>query len=235
MGPSEPATITAEVVKAVQCCRHMHRPFGVRWWEERRWGCGGGGVNLVENRTRVMRVPLGDSPRPCGACMYWGCGGAGPPPPSAEHCFAQHRACIRQDKTAHLLCPACGLTLPQVLASWHAAMGALWRARNPGGNNGPNGFGFAPSDDGPDGNGNWNSEQLSRPRQRRKRRRRRLPSSGTGHCNSHSIAATPPKRVGVQHPQPNRWLLSEIPTPEWQDIVMDRAVWNKVLRSTYTN
>jgi hypothetical protein len=25
-------------------------------------------LNLVENRTRVMRVPLGDSPRPCGAC-----------------------------------------------------------------------------------------------------------------------------------------------------------------------
>jgi hypothetical protein len=31
-------------------------------------------------------------------------------------------------------------------------------------------------------------------------------------------------------------LLSEIPTPAWQDIVvMDRTAWNKVLRSTYTN
>jgi hypothetical protein len=30
-------------------------------------------------------------------------------------------------------------------------------------------------------------------------------------------------------------LLSEIPTPAWQDIVMDRAAWNKVLRNTYTN
>jgi hypothetical protein len=28
---------------------------------------------------------------------------------------------------------------------------------------------------------------------------------------------------------------SEIPTPAWQDIVMDRAAWNKMLRSTYTN
>jgi hypothetical protein len=30
-------------------------------------------------------------------------------------------------------------------------------------------------------------------------------------------------------------LLSEIPTPAWQDIVMDRAAWKKMLRSTYTN
>jgi hypothetical protein len=30
-------------------------------------------------------------------------------------------------------------------------------------------------------------------------------------------------------------LLSEIPTPAWQDIVMDRAAWNKMLRSIYTN
>ena len=48
----------------------------------------------------------------------------------------------------HLLCPACGLTLPQVLESWNAW--EVWRARNPG-NNGPNGFGFAPGDDGPGG------------------------------------------------------------------------------------
>jgi hypothetical protein len=30
-------------------------------------------------------------------------------------------------------------------------------------------------------------------------------------------------------------LLSEIPTPAWQDIVMDRAAWNKMLRNIYTN
>jgi hypothetical protein len=30
-------------------------------------------------------------------------------------------------------------------------------------------------------------------------------------------------------------LLSEIPTPAWQDIVMDRTARNKVLRSIYTN
>jgi hypothetical protein len=30
-------------------------------------------------------------------------------------------------------------------------------------------------------------------------------------------------------------LLSEIPTPAWQDIVMDRAAWNKMLRRIYTN
>jgi hypothetical protein len=30
-------------------------------------------------------------------------------------------------------------------------------------------------------------------------------------------------------------LLSEIPTPAWQDIVMDRAAWNKMLRIIYTN
>jgi hypothetical protein len=30
-------------------------------------------------------------------------------------------------------------------------------------------------------------------------------------------------------------LLSEIPTPAWQDIVMDRSAWTKVLRSIYTN
>jgi hypothetical protein len=30
-------------------------------------------------------------------------------------------------------------------------------------------------------------------------------------------------------------LLSEIPTPAWQDIVMGRAAWNKMLRSIYTN
>jgi hypothetical protein len=32
-----------------------------------------------------------------------------------------------------------------------------------------------------------------------------------------------------------RLLLSEIPTPAWQDIVMNRAAWNKMLRSIYTN
>jgi hypothetical protein len=30
-------------------------------------------------------------------------------------------------------------------------------------------------------------------------------------------------------------LLSEIPTPAWQDIVMGRTAWNKPLRSIYTN
>jgi hypothetical protein len=30
-------------------------------------------------------------------------------------------------------------------------------------------------------------------------------------------------------------LLSEIPAPAWQDIVMDRSAWNKMLRSIYTN
>jgi hypothetical protein len=30
-------------------------------------------------------------------------------------------------------------------------------------------------------------------------------------------------------------LLSEIPAPAWQDIVMDSAVWNKMLRTIYTN
>jgi hypothetical protein len=30
-------------------------------------------------------------------------------------------------------------------------------------------------------------------------------------------------------------LLSEIPTSAWQDIVMDRTAWNKMLRSIYTN
>jgi hypothetical protein len=30
-------------------------------------------------------------------------------------------------------------------------------------------------------------------------------------------------------------LLSEIPTPAWQDIVMDRTAWNKMLRNIYTN
>ena len=30
-------------------------------------------------------------------------------------------------------------------------------------------------------------------------------------------------------------LLSEIPTPAWQDIVMDRSAWNKMLRNIYTN
>jgi hypothetical protein len=30
-------------------------------------------------------------------------------------------------------------------------------------------------------------------------------------------------------------LLSEIPAPAWQDIVMDRAAWNKMLRNIYTN
>jgi hypothetical protein len=28
-------------------------------------------------------------------------------------------------------------------------------------------------------------------------------------------------------------LLSEIPTPAWQDIVMDRAAWTKMLRNIY--
>jgi hypothetical protein len=55
----------------------------------------------------------------------------------------------------HLLCPACGLTVPQVLASW--STWGHWRTRHPG-NNGPNGFGFAPGDDGPGGNGNWNNQ-----------------------------------------------------------------------------
>jgi hypothetical protein len=32
-----------------------------------------------------------------------------------------------------------------------------------------------------------------------------------------------------------RLFLSEIPTPASQDIVMDRAAWTKMLRSTYTN
>jgi hypothetical protein len=31
-----------------------------------------------------------------------------------------------------------------------------------------------------------------------------------------------------------RLLLSEIPVPKWQDIVMDRTAWNKMLRSIYT-
>jgi hypothetical protein len=56
----------------------------------------------------------------------------------------------------HLLCPACGLTLAEVLESWSAW--EVWRERNPG-NNGPNGFGFAPGDDGPGGSGNWNNQQ----------------------------------------------------------------------------
>jgi hypothetical protein len=30
-------------------------------------------------------------------------------------------------------------------------------------------------------------------------------------------------------------LLSEIPTPAWQDIVMDRTAWNKMLRRIDTN
>jgi hypothetical protein len=55
----------------------------------------------------------------------------------------------------HLLCPACGLTLTEALASW--TEWEVWRERNPG-NNGPNGFGFAPGDDGPGGNGNWNNQ-----------------------------------------------------------------------------
>jgi hypothetical protein len=38
-------------------------------------------------------------------------------------------------------CPACGLTLTEVLESWRAW--EVWRERNPD-NNGPNGFGFAP-------------------------------------------------------------------------------------------
>jgi hypothetical protein len=33
-----------------------------------------------------------------------------------------------------------------------------WRERTPG-NNGPNGFDFAPGDDGPGGNGNWKKQQ----------------------------------------------------------------------------
>jgi hypothetical protein len=32
-----------------------------------------------------------------------------------------------------------------------------------------------------------------------------------------------------------RLLLSEIPAPACQDIVMNRAAWKKVLRSIYTN
>jgi hypothetical protein len=30
-------------------------------------------------------------------------------------------------------------------------------------------------------------------------------------------------------------LLSEIPAPAWQDILMDRAAWTKMLRNIYTN
>jgi hypothetical protein len=30
-------------------------------------------------------------------------------------------------------------------------------------------------------------------------------------------------------------LFSEIPAPAWQDTVMDRTAWNKMLRSIYTN
>jgi hypothetical protein len=33
----------------------------------------------------------------------------------------------------------------------------------------------------------------------------------------------------------NHLLLSEIPAPAWQDIVLDRTAWNKVLRNIYTN
>jgi hypothetical protein len=56
----------------------------------------------------------------------------------------------------HLLCPACGLTLPQVLESWSAW--GHWRARNPGNNAGPKAKAL------------W----LLRPRRRRARRRRQL-------------------------------------------------------------
>jgi hypothetical protein len=59
-----------------------------------------------------------------------------------------------------------------------------WRARANPGNNGPNGFGFAPGDDGPGDNGNWNNQQdsdnsgneVDDDYQR----------SGAGHCTSHS-------------------------------------------------
>jgi hypothetical protein len=36
-------------------------------------------------------------------------------------------------------------------------------------------------------------------------------------------------------PRKSHLLLSEIPTPAWEGIVMDRTAWNKVLRSIYTN
>jgi hypothetical protein len=59
----------------------------------------------------------------------------------------------------HLLCPACGLTLQHRYSHRGMHGNTDWRAsRNPD-NNGPNGFGFAPGDDGPGGNGNWNNQQ----------------------------------------------------------------------------
>ena len=195
----------------------------------------------------------------------------------------------------HLLCPACGLTLTEVLESWRAW--EVWRARNPG-NNGTNGFGFAPGDDGPGGNGNWNNQQD--PDNSGNEGDGDYQGSGAGHYNSQSSCSTasgpfsilnpvggsrslnspplslPPTPLhphNQQHiittckpcntPQQDgsdsdsdysdsshndeadheeeraarkiHLLLSEIPTPAWQDIVMDRAAWNKMLRNIYTN
>jgi hypothetical protein len=95
----------------------------------------------------------------------------------------------------HLLCPACGLTLTEVLASWNAW--EVWRERNPD-NNGPNGFGFTPGDDGPGGNGNWNNQQD--PDNSGNEGDDDHQGSGAGHYNSHSSCSTASGPFNILNP-----------------------------------
>jgi hypothetical protein len=124
-----------------------------------------------------------------------------PRPPSWNRRATTRSPCLRPNfQVQHLLCSACGLTLPQVLESRSAW--EHWRARNRG-NNGPNGFGFTPSDDGPGGNGNWNNQQ--HPDNSGNEGDGDHQGSGAGHCNSQSSCNTNGAPFNILNP-PNRRL-----------------------------
>jgi hypothetical protein len=97
----------------------------------------------------------------------------------------------------HLLCPTCGLTLPQVLAWIVECMLGAPASEKPQqlGNNGSNGFGFAPGDDGPDGNGNWNSHQDPDNVETKAKATTKAVEQGT---TTRTVAATPPARRHVE-------------------------------------
>jgi hypothetical protein len=54
-------------------------------------------------------------------------------------------------------------------------------------------------------------------------------------CTATSATTTKLTTTKRERREKSTLLLSEIPTPAWQDIVMDRTSWNKMLRSIYTN
>jgi hypothetical protein len=180
------------------------------------------------------------------------------------------------------------------LASW--SEWEIWRERNPG-NNGPNGFGFAPGDDTTDQAATETGTTSKTPTtaETKETTTTKAAEQGTAthtrceltqqlqhhtggpfnilnpvggsrsltphppHTPQHTITTckpcnTPPQDGSdsdsdysdsshndeADHDEERaarkiRLFLSEIPTPAWQDIVMDRAAWTKMLRSTYTN